>query len=64
MSIKDVLNYDRSELKNIVFKYEAKYKEQDKYFTIKLNLLIDENENQAMITITDSSHLIQYNNEK
>ena len=35
-SLKDVINYDRSQIKNIVFVFAPEYEQQDKYFTIKI----------------------------
>ena len=37
LTIKDILMLDRTQLKNIVFKFAAKYGMNDSYFTIKLN---------------------------
>lgn len=55
---------EKSDLKKIVLIEIGGFKDNEKYFQIKLNELIGENENELMITIVDCSHQIQYTNEK
>ena len=47
-----------------MFKYSPQYEKPDEYFTIKFNQLVGENEDEIMLTIINSSHAIQYKNEK
>lgn len=47
-----------------MFEYAPLYREHDEYFTIKFNKLVEQNEEETMITISNSSSLIQYKNEK
>ena len=49
---------EKSDLKKIVLIEIGGFKDNEKYFQIKLNELIGENENELMITIVDCSHQI------
>ena len=48
----------------MVFIYNKEYAPVDKYFTIKINKIKSENDNEIMISIIDASHEILCNNEK
>ena len=58
------MKIDKKELKNIGFVFAPEYEMPDKYFSIKINQLIGQNNNEIMINIVDNSHFISYNDEK
>ena len=46
------------DLREKVFVFIEKYKQQEKYYLIKLHSLISEGDNEVMISIIDNSHEI------
>ena len=64
MSIRDILENDMSQNKKLVWVFTQEYIKEDKYYTINIKDLVGENNNSVMITIIDSTHQIQFNNEK
>ena len=64
MTVKDIINYDQNELKNIRFVFAPEYEEQNKYFEVKIHQLHGSNKDEIIINIRDCSSLILYNNEK
>lgn len=48
----------------MVLKYAPRYNRLDSFFTVKINQLVGEHENEVMLTITNSSSIVQYKNEK
>ena len=56
LSIKEIMTYDNTKLKNTTFIFISKYEHKDQYFQIKVNKLRGENKNEVMISIIDNSH--------
>ena len=63
-TLKDIINIDKSRLKKMFFVFSQEYFQAEKYFMIKINRLVGENENEVMISILDTSHEILCNQEK
>ena len=64
MSIEDIIKYDKQELKNIRFIFAPEFERPDKYFSVKIHQLHGSNIDEIIISISDCSHFILYNNEK
>ena len=48
----------------MIFVFAKEYEKPDLYFTIKINKITGENENEVMISFQDMSNEIKSNNEK
>ena len=57
MSIKDIMNLDPTQLKNMIFINTSHDTSTiiDQYFSVKINYLTGENDNEIMISIIDAS---------
>ena len=64
LSIKDILIYEKSALKNLTFILAPEFKISDQYFSIIVHQLVGENDMSVMLQITDNSHQVQFHNEK
>ena len=48
----------------MIFIYNSLFKQQEKYYTIKITELQGDNNNEVMITITDNSQSVLFSNER
>ena len=55
LSIKDISTYQNSELKNMVFSYGPLFDKPGKYYSIKINHINEDNDQELMMTISDTS---------
>ena len=64
LTFKQIINFDKRQLKNKTFVFAEEYCQEERFFSIKINQLVGENENEVMISIVDNSDQILRNNEK
>jgi signal transduction histidine kinase len=64
LTIKDVLDCPRNELQKKVFIFSKNYKQEEKYFSFKLNYLGGKTKSEIMISLIDMSQEVLRNNEK
>ena len=55
LSIKDITQFENSELKNMVFSYGPLFDKPDKYYSIKINHINEDDNDELMMTISDTS---------
>ena len=55
---------DKKQLQKKTFIFAQIYQAKEQYFTVKINNLVGENENEVMISIIDNSDQVFRNNEK
>ena len=63
-SLMDLLKMDKTYLKQRIFVFNQNYEQQEKYFTIKINQINDQNKDEIMVTISDTSQEIYKNKER
>ena len=49
MSLKEIINCERSQLKKMVFIYAPNYQKPDKYYNIKINKILGDENKEVMI---------------
>ena len=55
MSFKDIIKYDRPKLKDMVFIIISELGQNQKYFKVKINQIIGDNNDEIMISVIDVS---------
>ena len=64
VTIKDVLSLSKDDIQKKVFIFSKNYRQEERYFSFKLNYLGGKNRSEVMISVIDTSHEVLRENEK